>query len=156
MSQTNSPTVICQTIIKESVEKVFRLLISPEGVRLLWFAESPMPLDQNKTVRWQWDATEISLEIQVKKIIPNTLLSVLWMDSCVTVDILCEKITDQNTLVTFKAYNFQEEEFELLHHMESQQSMCMLALKNLKDFYAFHASLEHQQDSRPINIQPTS
>jgi|SRR5699024_7781740 len=140
-----SPSIICQTLIKEPKDKVFQFLRSAKGAEILWFAESSRPLVENDNVLWHWKTTNTSVRIQVDKIISNTLISIKWMDTGITMDLICEQITEEDTLITFKAYNFltlkaynfQEYKNNLLKVLKTQQSMFELALKMLKDYYEF-------------------
>lgn len=152
MTTEPSPSIIHQTLIKEPKDKVFQLLRSTKGAEILWFAESSEYLAEHTTVLWHWSTTNTSVRIQVDKVIPNTLISIKWLDTGILMDLICEQITEEDTLITLKAYNFltlkanynfEEYKNNLLTALKAQQSMFELALKMLEDYYKFQKPL-HQ------------
>lgn len=159
-----SPSIICQTLIKEPKDKVFQFLRSTKGAEVLWLAESSESLTENSNVLWHWKTTNTSVRIQVEKVIPNTLISIKWMDTGTIMDLICEQITEEDTLITLKAYDFltlktysfQEYKNNLLRALKTQQSMFELALKMLDDYYELQKPLYSFKEGRKSLITSAS
>src|SRR5690625_1938590 len=149
MTTEPSPSIIRQALIKAPKDEVFQLLCSTKGAEVLWYAESSESLAEKNTVLWYWKTTDTTVSIQIKKIIPNTLISIKWMDTGLIMDLICEQITEEDTLITFKAYNFltlkfysfQEYKDNLLSTLKAQQSAFELALNMLENYYELREPL---------------
>lgn len=164
MTTEPSPSIICQALVKEPKDNVFKLLRSAKGAEVLWFAESSEPLDENKTVLWHWRKTNTSVSIQIKKIVPNSLITIKWTDTGIIMDLICEQITEEATLVTLKAYNylkskeynFLEYKINLLAALKTQRNMSNLALKMLEDYYEFQKTLNSSEENKNSLLMKTS
>lgn len=135
MNTNDKPTVISQTIIKQPVEKVFQAMYNPKLISTLWFAESFKPMKEGEISEWKWKASNFSLKIWTKKIIPNKLIATVWQDPNTAIDYKFNLISDHNTLITLKAYNFKETGIDLLYAMKDKRSMFNIALKNLGEHF---------------------
>lgn len=133
MKTYHSPVIICQKMMKSSAEEIFHIMSNPEFAPLLWFAEVKMHLINKKILEWKWEITDTSTQIIIDKIIPHTLISTTWQDTMTTVDFEFCPITDNRTLVTFKAYGFREIETDLWQVMKDKESMLAIAMSNLEE-----------------------
>lgn len=134
MNYKKPPQVIRQSLIHWPVDKVFNALTRPEPTPAIWLAESDKPLKEGEIVQWHWKNTETSLQLYIKKVVPNRLVSTLWNDTQTTVNFEFYEVTDTHTLLTFRAYGFKENGMRLYRAMEDKHSLFDIAIKGLKSY----------------------
>ncbi len=102
-------------LIRKPVAEVFEAFINPERTTQFWFTHSTGRLEENKTLTWTWEMYGASTEVEVKKIIPNELIAVVWDNPRENVDFHFTGSADNSsTYVVVKNYNFSEEADALL------------------------------------------
>lgn len=66
-----SLTVEVQMLIRKPVTLVYQAMLDPAITTKFWFTKSSGPLQEEKTVTWTWEMYGASVDVLVKKILPN-------------------------------------------------------------------------------------
>lgn len=69
--ENNTPTVEAQMLIRKPITMVFQAFIDPRITTKFWFTKSSGQLEEEKTIKWEWEMYSVSDDIKVKQIIPN-------------------------------------------------------------------------------------
>lgn len=65
-------------LIRKPVDEVFQALIDPAMTTKFWFTKSSGQLEEGKKVEWTWEMYEITVPVEVVKIIPNEVIEIDW------------------------------------------------------------------------------
>lgn len=142
MTYKSSPTIIQQDFIEKPVATVYQSLLQTELTPLLWGMSKPYSIEEGNRIRWIDQMTEITMEVYIKKLIPKQLISTVWQhhDIKTTVDYEFHELTSKITLLTFKAYDFEESGSALLQTIKDKRLVFIIALNALKGYFTSQES----------------
>jgi uncharacterized protein YndB with AHSA1/START domain len=67
-----------EMLIRKGIEEVFDAFINPEVTTKIWFTKSSGKLEAGKTVTWNWEMYNHSVEVEVLEIIPLQKIKINW------------------------------------------------------------------------------
>jgi uncharacterized protein YndB with AHSA1/START domain len=67
-----------EMLIRKGLEEVFDAFINPEITTKIWFTKSSGKLEAGKTVTWNWEMYNHSVEVEVLEIIPLQKIKINW------------------------------------------------------------------------------
>ena len=65
-------------LINKPIDTVFQTIINPSVTTKFWFTKSTGKLSEGKTIVWTWEMYDLSVNVKVKKIVPNQLIEFVW------------------------------------------------------------------------------
>lgn len=73
-------TVVAKTdmLIRRPVETVFAAFVDPAVTTKFWFSSASGPLEQGKTVRWEWAMFGLAADVLVKSLEPLRRIVIEW------------------------------------------------------------------------------
>lgn len=113
----NNPTVETQMLIRKPANVVFEAFINPEITVNFWFTKSDGILEAGKTLRWYWEMYNVSTEVTVNEIIPNSKIQVEWGDPATMVEFLFTETSDGHTYVVIKNFGFHQTGDDLIQEV---------------------------------------
>jgi uncharacterized protein YndB with AHSA1/START domain len=137
MTNTKTPTVETQMLIRKPVLTVFQAFIDPKMTTDFWFTKSSGPLEVGKTIFWEWEMYGHSTTVVVKDITSNKRIRIEWGEPTTVVDFEFNALTDDTTYVVIKNFGFQETGDELIQAIIDSTGGFTTVLDGLK------AYLEH-------------
>lgn len=126
-----------QMLIRKPVAEVFRAFIDPAITSRFWFTHSSGMLEPGKTVTWEWRMYQVTTEVKVREIIPDSRIVIEWQDPPTTVEFLFEPVSETATYVVIRNYGFREEGEALVRVVNDSTGGFTTVLDGLK------ALLEH-------------
>jgi uncharacterized protein YndB with AHSA1/START domain len=67
-----------EMLIRRPVAEVFEAFVDPEITSKFWFSRASGRLEAGKSVRWDWEMYDVSVDAKVKALEPNRRLVVEW------------------------------------------------------------------------------
>ena len=138
---TNNVIIETQMLIRKPVEIVFNAFIDPVITTKFWFSKSSGPLQEGKTVTWEWEMYKVSSNVTIKKIIPDQLISTEWGDPATTVDYEFNALTEDTTYVVIKNYGFNLSGEELIAAVINNTGGFTTVLDGLKAYLEYGIEL---------------
>lgn len=129
--------VEAQMLIRKPVAEVFRAFTDPAVTSRFWFTHSSGMLEAGKTVTWEWRMYQVTTEVKVREIIPDSRIIIEWQDPPTTVEFLFEPVSETATYVVIRNYGFREEGEALVQAINDNTGGFTTVLDGLK------ALLEH-------------
>jgi len=102
--QTKDFTIAVQMLIWRPVNEVFNAFIDPTVTTNFWFTKSSGPLEEGKTVIWEWETTNVSALVNVDEIIVNKLIRLDWGHPIPILEIEFIAYGDHATLVIIRNF----------------------------------------------------
>ncbi len=65
-------------LIRKPVEEVFQAFIDPAITTKFWFTKSSGKMEEQQTISWTWEMYNVTIPVEVKKIIPNEAIIIEW------------------------------------------------------------------------------
>lgn len=147
--ENNTPTVEAQMLIRKPITMVFQAFIDPRITTKFWFTKSSGQLEEEKTIKWEWEMYGVSDEIKVKQIIPNQKISIEWDDPATTVDFEVTALTEDTTYVIIKNYGFSQTGNDLIEAIKNNTGGFTTVLDGLKAYLEFGIELNLVRDKFP-------
>lgn len=138
---TSDVIIEAQMLIRKPVEIVFNAFIDPVITTKFWFTKSSGPLQEEKTVTWEWEMYKVSSNVTTKKIIPDQLISTEWGDPATIVDYEFNALTDDTTYVVIKNYGFNLSGEELIAAVMNNTGGFTTVLDGLKAYLEYGIEL---------------
>jgi uncharacterized protein YndB with AHSA1/START domain len=106
---TEAPIAKAEMLIRKPAAEVFAAFIDPEITRRFWFTKSTGRLEPGKHIVWTWEMYDISIEVHVKEVEPNTRILIEWGNygSMTTVEWIFTPYEGDTTYVTITNSGFQ-------------------------------------------------
>jgi uncharacterized protein YndB with AHSA1/START domain len=138
---TNDVVIETQMMIRKPAAIVFNAFIDPVITTKFWFTKSSGPLEEGKTVTWEWEMYKVSSEVTTKKIIPGKLISTEWGNPVTTVDYEFTALTESTTYVVIKNYGFNLSGKELIAAVMDNTGGFTTVLDGLKAYLEYGIEL---------------
>lgn len=104
-----------QMLIRKPVSEVFNAFTDPEQTKNFWFTGGSGKLEADKEITWHWEMYNLSVKVNVKEVINNKRISILWNNPEENVDFIFTPSEDgASTYVVIKNYGFVQEGDQLL------------------------------------------
>ncbi|MGH2364901.1 MAG: SRPBCC family protein [Chloroflexota bacterium] len=144
----NQIAVVAQTqmLIRRPVSEVFEALIDPEITSKFWFTKSSGRLEPGKRLKWDWEMYNVSAEVDVKVVEPNSRIYFHWpYDGASTaVEWVFTRKSDDTTFVSVTNSGFAGDDARVARAAISSATGFTFVLAGLK------ALLEHNLVLNPI------
>ena len=114
MEDKNIPTVECQMMIRKPIVEVFNAFIDPNITTKFWFTKSSGILEKGKTVNWEWEMYNVSIEVDVIDIVENKEIKIEWDNPKTTVVFEFTELSESQTYVIIKNYGFTQTGHDLI------------------------------------------
>lgn len=147
--ENNTPTVEAQMLIRKPITMVFQAFIDPRITTKFWFTKSSGQLEEEKTIKWEWEMYSVSDDIKVKQIIPNQKINIEWDDPATTVDFELTALTEDTTYVVIKNYGFSQTGNDLVEAIKNNTGGFTTVLDGLKAYLEFGIELNLVRDKFP-------
>lgn len=141
-------------LIRKPVSEVFQAFIDPEVTKHFWFTKGSSKLEIGKTVTWEWEMYNLSMNAVAKEIIPNQKIAIDWFTSEVPtkVDFHFKTLSDGSTFVSIKHYGFDKTGDELLETIKDSTGGFTIVLAGLKAYLEHGINLNLIVDKFPKEI----
>ena len=149
MEDKKTPMVETQMMIRKPISTVFNAFIDPAITTKFWFSKSDGKLAQGKTVIWEWEMYNVSVNVFVKAIIPNQLISTEWGNPTTTVDYEFTELSPDTTYVIIKNYGFQQKGDDLIEAIKNSTGGFTTVLDGLKAYLEYDIMLNLVADKYP-------
>ncbi|MBN9295949.1 MAG: SRPBCC family protein [Filimonas sp.] len=113
MTPSNTAIVTAQMLIRRPAAEVFNAFIDPAVTTNFWFTKSTGKLETGKTITWTWEMYGVSINVQVKEIVPGQKIVVDWNDPVTTIEFNFQDRGDGTTYLVINNYGFKQEGLEL-------------------------------------------
>jgi uncharacterized protein YndB with AHSA1/START domain len=80
----HAPTAHVEQLIRSSPHSVFTAFTKPKVLKKFWLAKASAPLEQGKTVRWDFKVRGVSDRVKVLTLDPDKRIRVQWSDRTIT------------------------------------------------------------------------
>lgn len=143
-------------MIRKPVAAVFQAFIDPVVTTRFWFTKSSGKLETGKTVTWEWEMYNVSSDVLVKEIVPNSKISVEWDNTpgtTTTVDFEFTALTADTTYVVIKNQGFHQTGDELIQAINDNTGGFTTVLDGLKAWLEFGIELNLVRDKFPNTTQ---
>lgn len=149
MEHKKSTMVETQMLIRKPISEVFYAFIDPKFTTNFWFTKSSGKLEKGKKVTWEWEMYNVSIEIEVRELVQNKLISILWGEPSTIVDFEFTEIADNSTYVIIKNYGFEQKGEELIEAVKDNTGGFTTVLDGLKAFLEHGIKLNLIADKFP-------
>jgi len=136
-------------LIRKPVSEVFQAFINPNITTNFWFTKSSGNLEVGKKIKWEWEMYNVSIEVEVKKIIQNKLITIEWDKPSTTVDFEFAVGTEESTYVVIKNYGFNQTGIDLIDAIKNNTGGFTTVLDGLKAYLEFGIELNLVRDKFP-------
>ena len=95
-------------LFRVSADRVFQAFVDPDITTRFWFSHSDGPLEQGRTVTWEWKPYGCSCQVEVQTIEQDKRIVIKWGDEneWSTVEWTFEPRSGNSTLVTIRNSDF--------------------------------------------------
>lgn len=131
-----------EMLIRKPVGQVFAAFADPDITSKFWFTSASGPLEQGKTVRWEWAMFSASAEVLVKLLEPDARIVIEWpgRGTTNTVEWLFADRGEGTTLVSIRETGFDPHDSDVADQVADATGGFSLVLAGAK------AYLEHGID----------
>jgi uncharacterized protein YndB with AHSA1/START domain len=104
-----TPVAKAEMLIRKPPAVVFEAFVDPEITRRFWFTRSTGRLVRGQHIVWTWEMYDISIEVVVKELEPNSRILIEWGNygSLTTVEWILTPYENDTTYVTIINSGFQ-------------------------------------------------
>lgn len=67
-----------EMLIRKDVSEVFEAIVNPEITTRIWFTKSSGRLEAGKTIRWDWEMYNHSVDVKVLELVPEQKIIFDW------------------------------------------------------------------------------
>ncbi len=138
-------------LIRKPISEVFEAFIDPEKTTKFWFTKSTGKLEEGKSVDWIWEMYQLSVPVNVKKIIENRHIQIEWGtgSNFSSVEWTFEAITENQTFVTITNTGLQGQGAHLMNAIRDSTAGFTMVLAGLKAYMEHGIELHLIRDKFP-------
>ncbi|NGO56123.1 polyketide cyclase [Mesorhizobium camelthorni] len=142
-------------LIRRPVEDVFEAIVNPAITSKFWFSKGSGQLETGKTVRWEWESHDVSIEVTVKAIEPNRLVRIEWpgYSGPTEIEWTFRAIPDGTTFVRVQESGWTGDGDKLVRYVADSTQGFALMLAGLKAFLEHDIQLNLTLDRYPEGIE---
>lgn len=141
--------VEAQMLIRKPVAAVFDAFIDPELTKNFWFTKSSGKLETGKSITWEWEMYKVSIDVNVKEIVPNKSIAITWGEPATNVDFEFDALSDNTTYVVIRNYGFNLKGDELVKAINDNTGGFTTVLDGLKAYMEHNINLNLIADKFP-------
>lgn len=155
-NMTLSRTPIARTgmLIRRPVDDVFEAVVNPAITSKFWFSKGSGRLDTGRTVRWEWESHDVSIEVTAKAVVPGKLVRIEWpgYTGQTEVEWTFQPIPDGTTFVRVQESGWSDDADRLLRYVADSTQGFTLMLAGLKALLEHDIRLNLTLDRYPKGI----
>lgn len=153
MTDSNSPVVETQMLIRKPAAEVFRALADHAVTTQFWFTKSSGKLEQGKTVTWEWEMYGASTKVFVKEIVENKKIVIEWGEPVTTVEFIFNSLEEARTYVVIRNYGFSQTGPALIEVIKDATGGFTTVLDGLKAYLEHNINLNLIRDKFPDKVK---
>lgn len=142
-------------LIRKPVSEVFEAFVNPDVTSKFWFSRGSGRLEAGKTVVWNWDMYDFSVDAQVKSVEHNKRILIEWpgTGSATTVEWVFTPIGDGATFVSITNEGFQGDEDAVVQEAVGSTEGFAFVLAGLKAYLEHGILLNLVPDRFPNGLE---
>jgi len=108
MQISTTPASKAEMQIRKPIAEVFEAFVDPSITSNFWFTSGSDRLEVGKTINWEWEMYNFSVEVSVKELEPNKRIRVDWgaYDSPTEIEWIFTSLPDDTTFVSITNRGF--------------------------------------------------
>lgn len=153
---TKLPTIAtAQMFIRRPVAAVFEAFIDPKITTKFWFTKSTGGLEEGKTVIWTWEMYDLDVPVQVKEIIPQQKIQIVWGEGAnlSTANWEFRALGEAGTYLTITNYDFIGSPEEVIQNVIDSTGGFTMVLAGLKAWLEHGIELNLIGDKFPVEVR---
>lgn len=143
------PVARTQMLIRRPVDEVFNAFIDPAVTTRFWFTKSSGPLEEGKSIKWDWEMYGASAIVTVKAIEPHSRILVEWREPPCPVEWRFDDRNDGTTLVVISTWGFKGTDDEVVAQAIDSMGGFSFVLASLKALLEHNIQLNIVADHHP-------
>jgi uncharacterized protein YndB with AHSA1/START domain len=150
-----NPVVTTQMLIRRPAAEVFEAFVDPAITTKFWFTKSTGRLEEDATVRWQWEMYGAAANVLVRELEPPKRILIEWGEPPSSVEWVFEPYDDEGTIVRISTWDFVGTPDEVLAKAVDAMGGFTSVLASLKALLEHNVRLNLVADHYPANHVPT-
>jgi uncharacterized protein YndB with AHSA1/START domain len=152
---TQAPVAKAEMLIRKPPAMVFEAFVDPEITRRFWFTKSTGRLAPGRHVVWTWEMYDISIEVVVKELEPNSRIVIEWGNygSMTTVEWVFTPYENDTTYVTITNSGFQGDGDKAVKDALDSKGGFIWVLAGLKALLEHNIELNAIEDAFPKGLR---
>ena len=149
------PVAKTELLIRRPVAEVFEAFVDPAVTSKFWFTKGSGRLEAGKTIRWDWEMYDVSVDVRVKEIEVNKRILMDWASAgepATTVEWIFTARSDNETLVSVTNSGFSGDGDKLVAQALDSVGGFNLVLANAKAFLEHGIDLNLIADRFPDQV----
>jgi uncharacterized protein YndB with AHSA1/START domain len=150
-NEIKAPVVDAHMLIRKPITQVYEAFVDPAITARFWFSKGSGKLSVGKQVRWDWEMYNVSAQVDVKALVPNSRILIEWggPENPTSVEWTFESKGDDRTLVTIKNWGFAGDADAVTAAAINSMGGFSLLLAGLKAFLEHGIDLKLVKDHNP-------
>jgi uncharacterized protein YndB with AHSA1/START domain len=134
MRLSKPPVANTGMLIRRPVEEVFEAIVNPEITSKFWFSKGSGPLETGKSVQWDWESHDVSIQVSAKVVEPNKRVLIEWpgYTGPTRVEWMLQAIPDGRTFVRVQESGWTDNADKLLRYVADSTQGFTLMLARAK------------------------
>jgi uncharacterized protein YndB with AHSA1/START domain len=155
MTLSRVPIAKTGMLIRRPVEEVFQAIVNPEITSRFWFSKGSARLETGKTVHWDWESHDVSIDVLAKAIEPNTRVLIEWpgYTGPTEVEWALQPIPDGTTFVRVRESGWTGDADKLVRYVADSTQGFTLMLVGMKALLEHDIRLNLTLDRYPEGIE---
>jgi uncharacterized protein YndB with AHSA1/START domain len=142
-------------LIRRPVAEVFEAVVDPAITSKFWFSKGSGRLEAGKTVRWEWESHDVSIEVTAKAVELNRRVLIEWpgYTGRTHVEWTFQAIPDGTTFVRVSESGWIDDADKLLRYVADSTQGFTLMLAGMKALLEHNIRLNLTLDRYPKGIE---
>jgi uncharacterized protein YndB with AHSA1/START domain len=143
-------------LVRKPADEVFEAMVNPEITSRFWFTKSSGRVEEGKILEWTWEMFDFSLQVTVKKVQENRLISWAWPGAEGQddgVEITFAPHADHTTFVSIVEKGTIADEVNLVDKVAGQTAGWTMVLSALKALLEHNIILTVVRDRFPDGLE---
>ena len=138
-------------LIRRPVSEVFDAFINPAVTTKFWFTKSTGALEKNKEITWTWEMYNVSTNVIVKNITPDSRIEIEWGNGGLVtrVEWTFKKFDEHSTFVNIINDGFKGDEKSVQAKVKDSVGGFCWVLAGLKAYLEYNIQLNLVADRFP-------
>lgn len=155
-AQNTTPAAKAAMLIRKPVHEVFEAMVNPDITSRFWYSKGKGRLDKDKKVEWIWEMYNVSAEVTVQQVVPDTSVSFTWGgdDNPTNVQITFTSRGDNATFVSVEEKGWRADTPELIELIVGQTEGWTLVMAAMKAYLEQGVRIKVVEDRHPDLVVP--
>ena len=155
MKLTRDPIAKTGMLIRKPADAVFEAIINPETTTNFWFSKGSGRLDRGKSVKWEWESHNVSIDVTPKVVEQNKRVAVEWpgYTGPTTVEWTFQAIPDGTTFVRVQESGWEGDADKLMRYVADLTQGFTLLMAGMKAWLEHGIQLNLTFDRYPKGIE---